>query len=174
MQSDVVARRVGDGLQITLRRLASLAGGLVVLAAAIGAATFATGWWVFDGSSTWFVVGLAICLVPVVAAAIAWLLVRAAAKYAPGLITDLTSYLRTPSPGATVLIDYDTGQPIARSGKSFGAVKADLTTRKRDLPALYIGIRAITLVPGLAAIAVLGMIFVGGLGTVLLIGGLID
>jgi hypothetical protein len=41
------------------------------------------------------------------------------------------------------------------------------------LPALYAGIRAIANVPGLAAIALLGTLAVGVLGTILLIGGLI-
>ena len=45
--------------------------------------------------------------------------------------------------------------------------------RKADLPALWIGIRTITAIPGIAATAVLGIVIVGGLGTILLIAGLI-
>jgi hypothetical protein len=174
MQSDVAARRIGEGLQVTLRRLASLVGGLVLIALLISMATFATGWWVFDGSTTWIVIGGGLCLVPVVAATLAWLWVHGAARYAPRLVDDIGTFLQTPSPAANVLIDYDSGQPIATSARSFSGLSADLSARKSDLPALWIGIRTITKVPALAAIAVLGMLLVGALGTILLIGGLID
>lgn len=173
MQSDVVARRVVDGLQITLRRLASLVGGLVLIALVVSVATFATGWWVFHGSVTWLALGGLLCLVPVAAATLAWLWVHGAAKYAPRLVDDVTAFLSTPSPAATTLIDYDSGQPIVTSAKSFNGLKADLEVRKADLPALWIGIRTITAIPGIAATAVLGIVIVGGLGTILLIAGLI-
>ena len=73
-----------------------------------------------------------------------------------------------------MLIDYDTGEPLASTAKSFEPLRSDLQTRRRDLPALYFGVRAITAVPALAAIALLGTLAVGALGTILLIGGLID
>lgn len=174
MQLDVTARRAGEGVQALLRRLASLVGGLVVVAVLISLATFATGMWVFDSSTAWIVLGGIVCLVPVGAALIGWLLVHGAAKYTPRLISDINTFLKSPSPSAQVLIDYDTGQPIAASAKSFGSLQTDLETRKADLPALYIGVRAITKVPALAAITVLGMLGVGALGTILLLGGLID
>ena len=74
MESDAVALRVGSGLQFTLRRLATLAYGIAVVAAVVGAATFATGLWVFegDGRTTWIIIGGLLCLVPVAAALIAW------------------------------------------------------------------------------------------------------
>jgi hypothetical protein len=174
METELVARRAGDGLRNTLRRLASLVGGLVVLAFVIGAATFATGWWVFDGSTTWLVLGGLICATPAAAAGLAWLMVHGAARYAPRLVADISTFLKSPSPSANVLIDYDTGQPIAMSSKGMNGLSADLRTRKTDLPALWLGVRAIRLVPALAAVTFLGMLFVGGLGTILLIGGLID
>jgi hypothetical protein len=176
MDSELVARRSGEGLQNTLRRLASLVGGLVVLALVISAATFATGWWVFGGSVSWLVLGGMICLTPVVAAGLGWMMVHGAARYAPRLIGDITAFLTSPSPSpsANVLIDYDTGQPIAMSAKRMNGLSADLRTRKSDLPALWLGVRAIRLVPALAAITFIGMMVVGCLGTVLLIGGLID
>lgn len=174
METELVARRAGDGLQTTLRRLASLVGGLVVLALLIGAATFATGWWVFEGSTSWLVLGGLLCVTPAAAAGLAWLMVHGAARYAPRLITDIGTFLKSPSPSADVLIDYDTGQPIAMSAKRMNGLSADLSSRKADLPALWLGVRAIRLVPALAAITFLGMLVVGGLGTILLIGGLID
>jgi hypothetical protein len=55
-----------------------------------------------------------------------------------------------------------------------GKLNLDLKHRRKELPALYAGVRAISSVPGLAAIALLGTLAVGALGTILLIGGLID
>ena len=49
-----------------------------------------------------------------------------------------------------------------------------MVDRRKELPALFIGVRAITRVPGLAAVAVLGSLGVGALGTILLIGSVID
>jgi hypothetical protein len=55
---------------------------------------------------------------------------------------------------------------------ALSALRADLTNRRTELPALYAVVRAVTGTPGLAAIAVLGTLFVGALGTILLIAGL--
>jgi hypothetical protein len=174
MQSEAVIQRVGDGVLYTLRRLTSLARGLFVLTAVISVATFATGWWVFNRDrGAWAVLGGALCIVPAAAAAGAWAMVSATAHFAPRLVDDIRSFVGTPSPSAKVLIDYDSGQPIATAARTFSSVRDDLRSRRGDLPALYVGARAITLVPALAAIAVLGMVAAGGLGTVLLIAGLI-
>ena len=59
------------------------------------------------------------------------------------------------------------------SSKTFTGVRTELASRSRELPALWAGVRAITSVPGLAAIAVLGMLAVGLLGTILLISSLL-
>ena len=68
MQYDVVARKAGDGLQLLLRRIASLVGGVGVIAALVSLATFVTGWWVFKGSAGWWVIGGLVCAVPPAAA----------------------------------------------------------------------------------------------------------
>jgi len=173
METDVAVRRVTEGIQLTLQRLSSLASGIALLAAVVGAATFATGWWVFDRSTTWLIIGGALCLVPVGAALIAWLLLRLTARYAPQLIENVRTFLGTPSPAAQVLIDYDTGQTVIASSKSFSRTRGALRERSKELPALYAGVRAITSVPGLVAVAVLGIFGVGMLGTILLISGLL-
>lgn len=175
METDVAVRRVSDGLQLTLRRLASLAGGIAVVATLVGAATFATGMWIFERSrGTWAVIGGIICLVPVGAALIARFAIRSAAKYSPALIDDVRSFLSTAGNSAKVLIDHDSGQPVAAYSKNLGGLKTELMQQRKELPALWAGVSAITRVPGLAAISVLGIIGVGALGTILLIGGLID
>lgn len=174
MESDVVVRRVSDTMQQTLRRLASLATGIGIVALLIGAATFATGLWVFkDSRSSWIVIGGAICVVPLGAALFGRFLVRRTANHAPELVTDVRNFLNTSVHSAKVLIDHDSGQPVAGYVKSFRTLRSELKDRRHELPALFCGVKAITSVPGLAAIAVLGMFLVGGLGTVLLIGGLI-
>ncbi len=172
---DRLASRTADSIGFTLRRLASLILVVVVITAVVGAATFATGWWVFDASTTWLVLGGALCLVPFLASVAGWALIRLTASSAPRLVDDVRTYLRSGSNGASgVLIDHDSGVALAMQARSFQSLKTDLRVRKRDLPALWVGVRAITSVPGLAAIAVLGTVVVGGLGTILLIGGVID
>lgn len=175
METDVVVRQVTDGLQLTLRRLAGLAGGIAMVAALVGAATFATGMWIFERSrGTWTVVGGIICLVPVGAALVARFAIRSAAKHSPELVDNVRSFLGTAGSSAKVLIDHDTGQPVAAYSKNLGGLKTELMHQRKELPALWAGVSAITRVPGLAAISVLGIIGVGALGTILLIGGLID
>jgi hypothetical protein len=172
---DRLASRTADGIGFTLGRLASLILVVVVITAVVGVATFATGWWVFDGSTAWAVVGGLLCAVPFLASVTGWVLVRMTASSAPRLVDDVRTYLRGGSNGASgVLIDHDSGVALGMQARSLRAVKTDIQVRKRDLPALWVGVRAITSVPGLAAIAVLGTVLVGGLGTVLLIGGIID
>lgn len=176
METDVVARRISDALEYTLRRVASLTGSVALAAAVIGAATFATGWWMFDGSgrTAWVVIGGALCLVPVVAALIARFMVRRTARSAAQLVSNIRRFLDTSSGSAKVLVDYDTGQPITVSSRTFHGLSTELDQRRTELPALWAGVRAIVSAPGLAAVAVLGMVVVGALGTILLIGGLID
>lgn len=171
---DRVAVRVSDGLRKTLSRISSLALGIATIAAVIGAATFATGWWVFDGSrSTWVVIGGALCLAPAAAALLAWFYVRVTMKVAPALLGNVRTLLEGSQSSANVLINYDTGETLASTAKTFGGLQLDLKERRKELPALYLGIRAICSVPGLAAIAFLGTLAVGALGTVLLVAGLI-
>ena len=170
---DRVAVRVSDGLRKTLARVNTLALGVTAVAAGIGAATFATGMWVFDRSrSTWIVLGGALCLAPAAAAVIAWLFVRATIKVAPALLDNVRTALADARGPANVLIDYDSGERLASNNKTLGALQVHLKEHRKDLPALYLWIRAISSVPGLVAIAVLGTLAVGALGTILLIAGL--
>lgn len=169
-----LAESASNGLRTTLGRLSNLVGVVIVITLVIGAATFATGMWVFDGSTGWIVLGGAICLMPIGAAAMAWVLVRGTAKAAPRLLDDVREFLHTTGGASGVLIDHDSGVALGMQAKSMGGLRRDLTARRKELPALFAGVRAITSVPGLAAISVLGTVAVGGLGTILLIGGLID
>jgi hypothetical protein len=172
---DRVATRVSDGLRNTLSRISTLALGIALIAAVVGAATFATGLWIFHGSRpTWIVIGGVLSFGPTVAALLAWFYVRATIKVAPALVGDVRTVLDDSHSAAHVLINYDTGERLVSTAKTFGSLRLDLKERRKELPALYAGVRAICSVPGLAAIALLGTLAVGALGTVLLIGGLID
>ena len=172
MESDI-SSKVGAAIGLTLRRLASLVGGLVLVPAAVGVATYATGWWAFGTNTLWIILGGILCLVPVLAALGAWGVVRAGAHYAPRLVSDIALFLKGPqTPASQLLIDYDSGQPVAMSARRMAPLRTELEVRKSDLPALWLGIRAITVVPALAAIAVIGMIGVGMLGTLMLLGQL--
>ncbi|MEO7370844.1 MAG: hypothetical protein ABIZ69_08285 [Ilumatobacteraceae bacterium] len=169
-----VAIRVSDGLRKTLARINTLARGIASISAIIGVATFITGLWIFDRSRpTWIVLGGAICVAPTAAALLAWAYVRATVKVAPALLGNVRTLLDDSNSAANVLINYDTGERLANNAKTFGGLQLDLKRRRAELPALYLGIRAICSVPGLAAIALLGTLAVGAIGTVLLIGGLI-
>ena len=75
---------------------------------------------------------------------------------------------------SAVLIDLDTGAALTMQSRTFTSLRGELTSRRRELPALYAGVRAVTAVPKLAVFTVLGMFGVGFLGFLLLIGGLID
>lgn len=172
---DRVAVRVSDGLRKTLSRVNTLALGIAAVAAVIGTATFVTGLWIFDGSrQTWIVVGGALCAIPAAAALIGWFYVWSTLRVAPRLVNDVRTMLNDSRGSATVLINYDTGERLASTAKTFGDLRRDLQDRRKELPALFAGVRAITSVPGLVAIALLGTLAVGALGTILLIGGLID
>jgi hypothetical protein len=172
---DLVASRVSDGLRSTLSRISTLALGIAGIAAVIGVATFATGLWIFDGSRpAWIVIGGVVSIGPTLAALIAWFYVRATVKVASALVGDVRTVLDDSHDAAQVLIDYDTGERLASTARSFDLLRLDLKERRKELPALYTGLRAICSVPGLAAIAILGTLVVGALGTVLLIGGLIN
>jgi hypothetical protein len=71
-----------------------------------------------------------------------------------------------------VLIDGDTQQPIISTARTLTGLRAQIASRHDDWPALTSTLWAATTVPGLAALAVIGMLMVGALGTVLAIIGL--
>jgi hypothetical protein len=171
---DRVAVRVTDGIRNTLSRVSSFALGLAAFSFLIGIATFATGLWVFDSSTGWLVIGGVLCFTPTVAALLAWFYVHATIKIAPRLLGDVRTVMSESGDAKNVLINYDTGERLINTSRSFEPLQLNLRQRSRELPALYAGVRAICSVPALAAIALLGSLAVGALGTILLIGGLID
>lgn len=159
--------------------MSGLARVLTGLTLVVCVATFATGWWVFEQSrAEWLLLGALICGAPVVAAAVAWVLVLGAMRRAADLLADLTAVTaggRDPS----VLIDHDTGDVLSRGTWNVrrdvlaSPLVIDVERRRRELPALYASVRALTRVPLLALVAVAGVIGVGLLGTLLLIVGLV-
>lgn len=174
METDAVVRRVSDTLQKTLNRLSKLATVVVVIAAVVGAVTFAIGLWVFsDSRPAWIIVGGLLCLIPLGAALFARLLLRVTATHAPQLVGNVRTFLGGASPASRELIDYDSGQRVVASPKKFRTVRSELLSRSTELPALWAGVRAITTAPGLAVIAVVGTFGVGLLGIILLISGLL-
>jgi hypothetical protein len=171
---DRLAADASTGIRRTLDRLSSLVGAVIIITVLIGVATFATGMWVFESSSGWIVLGGAICLVPVLASFTAWALIRLTARSAHALLDNLRDFLGESGSAAGVLIDYDSGMALGVQARNMNDLRRDLGSRRRELPALFAGVRAITFIPRLAAIATIGMVLVGGLGTILLIGGIID
>lgn len=171
-----IATRATGQIRNILQKVSSLMFGVVVLTLLVGSATFATGLWIFDGNdrAAWVVIGGIVCAAPVVAAVVGWLTVRSAARVAPRFLDDVRGLLSTSRDHATVLIGLDGEQNIVASSKSLGGLRREVDQRRRDYPALWVALRAITRAPGLAAIAVLGFLAVGALGTILLVGGLID
>ena len=170
---DRVAVRVSDGLRSTLSRISSLALGLAAFTFLIGLATFATGLWVFDGSTGWLVVGGALCFAPTAAALLAWFYVHATTKVAHRMLGDVRTVMSESGEAKNVLINYDTGERLVNTSRSFEPLQLNLRERSKELPALYAGVRAICSVPALALIAVLGTLAIGALGTILLVVGLI-
>jgi hypothetical protein len=174
--SDGEALRAGDGLQALLRGMSRVAARLASFGLFVGIATFATGMWVFDGSGRdkWIVIGGVLAFGPVIAATLATYRVRRTADRTPEFAGEL-KLLRTGGRAiADVLIDGDTGRPIGFSTATLGALRGELAQRRKEFPALGIAVKAITTVPKLLVLATLGILAAGALGTILLIGGLID
>jgi len=168
-----VAVRVSDGMRYTLSKVSALAIGISAITALIGIATFATGWWVFDGSTGWIIVGGAICFAPTIAALLAWRLIYSTFKMAPQLLDNVTKVLQERNSSANALINYDTGERLTTTSRSFKTLSLDLAARRKELPALYLGVRALVRVPALIAIALIGTLGVGFLGMILLLAGAI-
>lgn len=169
------ATRTADGLRLLLSRIGGFALTVAKAAFVIGLATFATGWWVFDGSrSTWLVIGGAICAAPFVAALVAWYRVRRTMRVAPSLLGDVRSFMNQSREAADTVLIYDADERLIATSRNYAPLRARVEERRKDLPALWAGLRAVTTLPMLAAIAILGTLGVGALGTILLIGGLID
>lgn len=172
-----ISAQAAGGMTVLLARVRSLALVVALIAGLIGLLTFATGWWVFDGSTGWLVVGGAVCFAPAVAALIGVMFVHGAAVAAPNLLHDIGTFLggrRGGDEASNVLIDLDSGVALTTQSRSFTGMRSELGSRKAELPALWLAVRAIAAVPKLAAFTVLGMFGVGFLGFVLLIVGLID
>ncbi|MGE0138018.1 MAG: hypothetical protein AB7L17_16840 [Ilumatobacteraceae bacterium] len=168
-----LANSTSTGIATTVRRLSSLVVPLILATLVVGVATFVTGAWVFDNSAGWMILGGIICIVPIIASIRAWWLVRSTANAVPQLIGELRTFLPSSSSASGVLIDHDSGVALGMQSRSFRQLRSELDARRTELPALWTSIRAIVTVPGLAAIAILGIFGVGALGTILLIAGLV-
>ena len=169
------ATRTADGLRLLLARIGGFALAAARVAFLIGVATFATGWWVFDRSrSTWLVIGGALCAAPFVAALVAWYRVRRTMRFAPALLGDVHTFMNQSREAADTVMIYDSDERLIATSRTYAPLRARVEQRRKDLPALWAGLRAVTTLPLLAAIAILGTLAVGALGTILLIGGLID
>jgi hypothetical protein len=169
------ASRTADGLRLLLARIGGFALSAARVAFVIGLATFITGWWVFDGSRVeWLVIGGALCAAPFVAALVAWYRVRRTMRVAPALLGDVRSFMNQSRDAADTVLIYDTDERLVATSRTYAPLRARVAERRKDLPALWAGLRAVTTLPMLAAIAILGTLAVGALGTILLIGGLID
>jgi hypothetical protein len=175
VELDTIATQVSNGLATTLSRIKSLIAAVGVVAFLVGAATFVTGLWAFDnGRLGWVVIGGVLCLIPVGAALIGWFMVYTTAKAAPQLLDDVRVLLKDSHQAAAVLIDHDTGQRLGTSAKTFQTLRTDLKVRRKELPALFAGVRAITSVPGLAAVTLFGIAMIGCLGMILVVGKLLS
>jgi len=172
---ELLATRASDGLRTLLGRLASLAFGLVIVSGLIGLAAYASGFLAFD-TNAWPVVGAVICLFPAAAALLAWWRIKRTQRVAPAALNDLRAVIadQQSRPAMDVLIDMDSGQRIVTTSRSMTDLLRQLKARQTDWPALVDTITAVTTVPGLVAIAILGVIGVGALGTVLLLIGLLS
>jgi hypothetical protein len=173
---DKLSDDITRALTGSLLRVQNLVKAVAMFAGVVGVATFLTGLQVFDGDgrALWLTIGLVLCAIPVGAAFIGWFMVRGARVAAPALVDNVRSLLKTSRDQAAVLIDHDSGRALGVSAKSLSGLRSELAARRKELPALFTGVRALTSVPGLAAVAVLGTMLVGITGTVLLIGWLID
>lgn len=163
-----------SGLQTMLLAMSRMVLRVSAFAAIIGVATFLTGLSIFEGTGRpkWIVIGGALCIAPAAAAALAAWRVRRAAAYAPRLGAEVRTFIDRRSPASEVLIDIDSGRTIA--APAMGSLRAELDDRRREFPALSVGVRALMTVPKLTILATVGILAVGGLGTVLFIGAVID
>lgn len=169
-----MANQATVNMRTTLARLRSLASGFLVLATVIAVATFITGLWVFSKNrGTWMVLGGLLCAIPLIAAVVGMYFVATTAKAAPKFVGEMRQLISESQKTAGALIDHDSGRSLATTAKSFTELKALLKQRRKELPALFAGVRALSSVPGLLAIALLGVLFAGALGTILLIVGLL-
>lgn len=173
---DKLSNDITRALTVSLGRVQNLVKAVALFAGVVAVATFVTGLQVFDGDgrSVWLTLGLVLCAIPAGAALIGWWMVRGARVAAPALVDNVNSLLKTSRDQAAVLIDHDSGRALGVNAKSLSGLRIELVARRKELPALFAGVRALTSVPGLAAVAVLGTLLLGITGTVLLIGWLID
>ena len=167
---DRIALRTSTALRGTLGRLAALVRGLSIAALVVGAATYATLLWVTDGSE-WVLLGAVICAAPFVAGLVAWWRLSRTLAVAPRALDDLHTVLRDRQAAARMgpLFDHDTQQPLGTSARSMSGIRTELNARRKELPALFSTVQALVTVPGLAAIAVLGTLLLGAVGTILLL-----
>ncbi|MFT3855000.1 MAG: hypothetical protein QM733_20035 [Ilumatobacteraceae bacterium] len=170
-RTDGAARQFASFLDTTLQRLSSLAFGVATVAVVIGAATYATGFWAFDGSSrtAWMFVGAAICAIPVVAGIAAWLFVHRTVHHVPRLLADVRSLLGQSKQAFAVVIDHDSGQPVATTARSLTKLSGTMQGAPEMYPSLRAAVAAGMKVPGLVALAVVSALLIGAFGTILLL-----
>lgn len=172
---DFLAQRGSTALRAILSRLALLTLGLVGVTLLVAVATYASGVLAFDDGSSWPYIGVVICVGPVILAYVAWFRIFRVRRRAPQALLDLRNVLTDDKLRSqmTTLIDHDTKQPIVTSSRSFVGVYQQIQSHGADWPALVDSMRAVTTVPGLIALSLIGTVALSMLGAVLLIVGLL-
>ena len=172
---ELLATRASDGLRTLLGRLGTLTFGLVVVCAAIGTASYASGFLATDGDA-WPIIGAVICFLPAALALLGWWRIKRAQRVAPTALHDLRTVIadQQSRPAMGVLIEMDAGSRVVSTSRTMSGVLQELKSRRQDWPALVETLSAAATVPALIALAIVGMIGVGALGTVLLLIGLLS
>jgi len=175
-RTDGAARQFAGFLDATLHKLSSLAFSVAAVSVVIGAATYATGLWAFDGSGriAWAIIGAIVCAVPAVAGICAWMYVHTTVRHIPRLLADVRSLLGQSKQAYGIVIDHDSGQPVTTTARSLNKLSGTIQGAPGAYPSLKAAVRAGMKVPWLVAITVVTALLVGAFGTLLLLVALVD
>ncbi len=175
-QRERAARQFTTFIDVTMRRLSSLALSVAVVTGVIGLATYASGFLVFDGAAetAWILVGGVICLIPFAFGVAAWIYVRITLHHIPNLLSDVRSLIGQSRQAFAVVIDHDSGQPVTTTARSFTKLSNTIPSAPGMYPSLRSAVRAGMKVPWLVAITVVSALVLGAFGTMLFLVGLLS
>jgi hypothetical protein len=160
-----IAELAAERIDATLRRARPVARGVALLTTACGVLAYVVGLLVFHGSARtgWAIIGVLLCAVPSVAIWRAYSRLRHAGRAIGSLAGSLASLMsdRRGRDALVELAERDSDPrdaPLVTLGKDLITIRRVLNDRRQEVSDLRQAVVAITTLPGLMALAILGSV----------------
>lgn len=158
-----IAQLAGERIRLVIERARPIARGVALLASACGGLAYVVGALVLHGGwrIAWLVVGLVVCAAPAFALWTSFRRLRRATAWLPAAVAQLQA-LTTDRQARNALYELvERGEdpntaPLLSVGKSLNRLRKVVSSHRREMTGLWQTVNAVTTLPGLLVLGIVG------------------